>query len=192
LDETKDNYRQMLIELENINFEHDIAVSGYDKSIISILNAYAFEKKTTALVEFGRGNGNLFSFISDASMGTVSILEDFDQTIFQGDSTQYKDLEVTTYNAFAGKPLDQKFDFIYCSLPNMIPGFEQHIFESRLKMAFENLMLMLNEDGILITVDFNTQSIKTIIESLDKPYMPYIQTNDDDINPAYYMCAIKN
>ncbi len=182
----------MLIELENINFEHEIEVSGYDKSIISILNAYAFEKKTTGLVEFGRGNGNLFSFISDASMGTVSILEDFTQTIFQGDSTQYKDLEVTTYNAFAGKPLDQKFDFIYCSLPNMIPGFEQHIFESRLKMAFENLMLMLNEDGILITVDFNTQSIKTIIESLDKPYMPYIQTNDDDINPAYYMCAIKN
>ena len=53
-------------------------------------------------------------------------------------------------------------------------------------------MLMLNEDGTLITIDYNTQSIKTIIESLDKPYMPYIQTNDDDINPEYYVCAINN
>ena len=182
----------MLIDLDGIDFEHDIAVSGYDNSIISILNAYAFEKKTTALVEFGRGNGNLFSFISDVSMGTVSILEDFNQTIYQGDSSQYKDLEVTTYNAFAGKPLDQKFDFIFCSLPNMIPGFDHSVFEGRLKMAFDNLILMLNDNGILITIDYNTENIKNVVESLNKPYKPYIQTNDDEINPEYYMCAIHN
>lgn len=182
----------MLIDIENIDFEQEINVSGYDKSIISILNAYAFEKKTTALVEFGRGNGELFTFISDASLGKVSILEDFDQTIFQGDSNLYKDLEVTKYNAFAGKPLEEKFDFIFCSLPNMIPGFEQHIFESRLELAFTNLLTMLNKDGILITLDYNTDSIKSIVESLDKPYKPYIQTNDDEINPEYYMCAIHN
>ena len=39
----------MLIDIENIDFEHEITVSGYDKGIISILNAYAFEKKNIAL-----------------------------------------------------------------------------------------------------------------------------------------------
>lgn len=182
----------MLIDIENIDFEHEITVSGYDKGIISILNAYAFEKKNIALVEFGRGNGELFTFFSEANIGNVSILEDFEQTIYQGDSSLYSDLEVTKYNAFAGTPLETKYDLIYCSLPNMIPGFEGHVFQSRLELAFKNLLTMLNKDGILISVDFNTNSIKTAIESLEKPYKKYIQTNDDEVNPEYYMCAVHN
>jgi len=56
---------------------------------------------------------------------------------------------------------------------------------------------MLNEDGLLITADYNADTIKKAVESIDAPpleKMPYIQTNlfAADEEPEYFLCVIHN
>lgn len=184
---------KMLIAQEKINFEPEHILEGYESQILSILHHYAKDAEHVACVEFGRGNGKLVPWFNTFIAGDAVALEDFEQTIFQGDKTLYEDVNVVEWNAFGGTALDTKFDVIYCSLPNQIPGLEETMFQERLNSAFSHLKSMLNKDGVLITVDFNTLSIQRAVMSA--PVMktkPYIQTYVDELSPMYYICVLQN
>ena len=86
---------------------------------------------------------------------------------------------------------DEKFDFIYCSLPNQIPGLDSDMFQERLNGAFIHLKSMLNEDGILVTTDYNVLSIKQAVANIDMVTQGYINTGTPD-HPEYYLCVIHN
>jgi len=51
---------------------------------------------------------------------------------------------------------------------------------------------MLNENGILVTVDYDLHSIKSAVANLNMEVKPYLQNNDDDASPKYYICVMHN
>lgn len=180
-------------EIQNIESETEL-VQGYDNTVISVLQSYITNSHRVALCEYGRGNGKLFSYLSQ-QVDEIKIIEDFGQTIFQADRNNYKDFDqedIIEYNVLSSGPLKEKFDVIYASLPNFVPQFDTDIFQSRLDMAFKNLISMLNPKGYLISVDYNTTSVKQSIQSLNLPISKYIVTNEDLINPEHYVCVVYN
>jgi len=181
----------MLVEHAEIQFDEEIALEGYDSSVLEVLRYYAEGKENTSCVEFGRGNGKLVPWFNTFIDGDAVALEDWSQTIFQGDKALYEDVDVLEWNAFGGTALDQTFDFIYCSLPNQIPGLDPDMFQERLNGAFIHLKSMLNEDGILVTTDYNVLSIKQAVANIDMVTQGYINTGTPD-HPEYYLCVIHN
>ena len=182
----------MLVEHAEIQFDEEIALEGYDSSVLEVLRYYAEGKENTACVEFGRGNGKLVPWFNTFNDGDAVALEDWSQTIFQGDKALYEDVDVLGWNAFGGTAFHQTFDFIYCSLPNQIPGLDPDMFQERLNGAFIHLKSMLNENGILVTVDYDLHSIKSAVANLNMEVKPYLQNNDDDASPKYYICVMHN
>lgn len=181
----------MLVEHAEIHIDEDIALEGYDTSVLEVLQYFGERAESIACVEFGRGNGKLIPWFDRLDTKAVA-LEDWTQTIFQADKTLYEDIDVLEWNAFGGTAHTEKYDFIYCSLPNQIPGVDEEMFQERLNGAFGHLKDMLNEDGILITVDYDMQSIKTAVASLNMESKPYLQNNESEKHPEYYLCAMHN
>jgi hypothetical protein len=66
------------------------------------------------------------------------------------------------------------------------------MFQERLNGAFIHLKSMLNENGILVTVDYDLHSIKSAVANLNMEVKPYLQNNDDDASPKYYICVMHN
>lgn len=187
----------MLLEHDKIEYNEDIALEGYDTSVLNIVKHYATGKKNVACVEFGKGNGKLIPWLEEIEGVNAVALEDWNQVIFQGDRSLYTDVEVISWNAFGQDALDETYDFIYASLPIAIPKFNNVLFQDRLDKAFGHLRNMLKEDGLLITTDYNADTIKKAVESIDVPpleKMPYIQTNlfTTDDEPEYFLCVIHN
>ena len=187
----------MLLKHDKIKYDEDIALEGYDTSVLNILKHYATGKKKVACVEFGKGNGKLIPWLEEIKGVNAVALEDWNQVIFQGDRSLYEDVDVVSWNAFGQEALDETYDVIYASLPIAIPKFNNILFQDRLDKAFEHLRNMLNEDGLLITADYNAGTIKKAVASIVVPpleIMPYIQTNLDttDDNPEYFLCVIYN
>ena len=184
----------MLIDETEIPDNDNIALEGYNDAVLKIIYHFASDVEKVALAEFGRGNGKLISWFERFCCidgGKTVVLEDWNQTIFQADKSLYKDEDVIEWNAFGGTALDEKFDFIYCSLPNQIPGLDPDMFQERLNGAFIHLKSMLNEDGILVTTDYNVLSIKQAVANIDMVTQGYINTGTPD-HPEYYLCVIHN
>ncbi len=187
----------MLLENHKIEYNEDIALKGYDTSVLNIVKHYVTGKKKVACVEFGKGNGKLIPWLEKIEGVNAVALEDRNQTIFQLDKSLYTEVEVISWNAFGQEPLDEKYDVIYASLPIAIPKFNNEQFQDRLDKAFGHLGNMLKEDGLLITADYNAGTIKKAVASIDVPpleKMPYIQTNSNetDSDPEYFLCVIHN
>jgi hypothetical protein len=94
------------------------------------------------------------------------------------------------YNVLNSNSCDEKFDLIFASLPNFVPQFDVDVFQQRLNMGFENMMSMLNPKGYLISVDYNTSTIKQAVKNLDQPISKYIVTNNDEVNPEHFVCVV--
>jgi len=187
----------MLLEHNKIEYNEDIALEGYDTSVLNIVKHYATGKKKVACVEFGKGNGKLIPWLENIEGVNAVALEDWNQVIFQGDRSLYDDVEVISWNAFGQEAPDEEYDVIYASLPISIPKFNNEQFQDRLDKAFGHLGNMLKEDGLLITADYNADTIKKAVASIDVPpleKMSYIQTNIDETDspPEYFLCVIHN
>lgn len=178
-------------EIQNIESETEI-VQGYDNVLISVLTSYINDSQKVGLCEYGRGNSNLFDYINNNLGASTTIIEDFNQTIFQADRNKYKGLEdhIVEYNVLNSNTCDEKFDLIFASLPNFVPQFDVDVFQQRLNMGFENMMSMLNPKGYLISVDYNTSTIKQAVKNLNQPISKYIVTNDDEVNPEHFVCVV--
>jgi len=184
----------MLIDETEIPDPENIALEGYDEAVLKILHHFAYDRENIACVEFGRGNGKLIAWFDRHCLetgGKTVALEDWNQTIFQADKQLYDDVDVLEWNAFGGNILEKQFDFIYCSLPNQIPGLSNEMFQDRLNEAFVKLKNMLSEGGILVTTDYNVITIKKAVAHIDMPRWPYINTSTLE-DPEYYLCVMHN
>ena len=169
--------------------DQEVLVDGYDNSLIEIILGKIDKTTSVAVAEYGRGSDALYRYFENKSR-SVTVIEDFNQTIFQADRNKYQDVEnLIEYNVLGTKELDRSFDIIYTSLPNYVPQFDPSVFQLRLDSGFKNLYNALNDQGCLITIDYNVESIKQAIKNLDCPIAKFIVTNDDDVNPEYYICV---
>lgn len=173
----------------------------YDDTLLELLTNN--KDVRVGLAEFGRGDCSLYNYLVD-KVEHVSVIEDWHQTIFQADRNNYKDcenlIEYNVLSTFSTDALEEKFDVIYCSLPNFIPSMPVDVYQTRLNQGFKNIYDALNDKGKLITIDYNVGSIKDAVTELGCPVAKYLQTNQgidphfafddyDDYLPEYYICV---
>lgn len=162
-------------------------MENYNEAVIKTIDHYAENASKIALVEYGRGHQELALYLIEQGK-EVTVIEDFKQTIYQADIANYKDIEdkILEHNILSTDTLDEKFDLIYCSLPNMIPNIPDEAYQFKLTSAFKKMFGCLSKNGQLLTVDYNTPTIACSIHELGKQVNPLIEVSANQ----YYMASV--
>jgi len=177
-------------------------IDSYDQGVIDVLDIYMEDCDEITLVEFGRGNGALAKKYLDAGK-KVTIIEDWKQQIYQADNKyyeEYKDI-IIEHNVLnttgwddlktPGSTMRHKTKLIFCTLPYIVPhagDMEDDAYQKLLNRAFYEMTGLLRKPGRIITVDYNTNQIKTAIGELGMDITPLIDQGDG----KHYMASVLN
>ena len=168
-------------------------IDSYDSAVINVLDIYMEGCEDITLVEFGRGNGALAEKYLEQGK-KVTIIEDFDQQIFQANRDYYSDYNniLVRHNVLDEEgwdDLQHTTDLIFCSLPFTVPhagDMPDDAYQTMLNKGFLNLTTLLAKGGRLITVDYNTPQIVEAIEGVNLEITPLIAQGDD----VHYMASV--